>query len=322
MPDEEKIHTLRVSERINNYGKSLFEWYGINNINNENLDDFSAYTRVGDRFGKNSFCKVEIVINDYYEIDKSTNDKLFQSCFTYLEKVCEVYNYFIDIYASVTRHKQISKLSIRDIHHFKIFHAQEYEVLTCIEIAAFHHLTAYDKNYVNSAGNELNTEIQKELFNNNELRMLKNFGIDAIRQLFSGNYLLGIVVSIIQLEGMLHNLFFIAYKKMGMTSEKQINNEIDSCGVRLMLDNLSNTIRNDIYQKDILPFLDDVILANKIRNKYVHKGKNPYMIKTFDQAEKLINIVNKFCHVLENIITNNTDAILPTKIIKKQGSPK
>jgi hypothetical protein len=48
----------------------------------------------------------------------------------------------------------------------------------------------------------------------------------------------------------------------------------------------------------------------------------PYMIKTFDQAEKIINIVNKFCHVLEDIITNNADAILPTKIIKKQGSPK
>jgi hypothetical protein len=26
----------------------------------------------------------------------------------------------------------------------------------------------------------------------------------------------------------------------------------------------------------------------------------PYMIKTFDQAEKIINIVNKFCHVLED----------------------
>lgn len=42
------------------------------------------------------------------------------------------------------------------------------------------------------------------------------------------------------------------------------------------------------------------------------------MIKTFDQAEKIINIVNKFCHVLEDIITNNADAILPTKIIKNR----
>ncbi|WP_449441871.1 hypothetical protein [Ureibacillus acetophenoni] len=297
-----KEHEFRVINRVHYDGQNLVNWFGLDLPElNPDVNNTSAYNQIGDRFGMTGYCEVEIIIDRFYELFSEAEDDIFKMYYKLLEDACEIYNYFLDRYSAVVRHRQVSKLTPLDFQKFTAFHIKNNEVVSSVHVAALHHVVFIEKkDGVIIPQSSVTERLQELLQSECDEGNIATFGVSAVRQLFTGNYLTGIVESITQLEAYLHLSYKKAFLERGI-DEKQVETLLDSFTLRKFLDSLPLIMNRNEFLR--LSEQNDLSLINQavnIRNKYVHLGRNIDELKKFEQVEKYINAINNFCVDLSN----------------------
>lgn len=300
--NEKKLHEFRVINRSHHDGEDLKVWFGLDLPElNPDVKNTSVYNQLGDRFGVTGYCEVEIILDRFYSIFTEDEEELFELYYKLLEDACEIYNYFLDRYCAVVKHRQVSKLTPLDFQKFTAFHIKDDEVISSLHISALHHVVFIENNDGVIGPNQSVSERLQELLITDEFEgNIATFGVSAVRQLFSGDYLTGIVESVTQLEAFLHFSYKKAFLEREM-DEKNVENLLESFTLRKFLDSLPLIMSSEEFKKiEERNDFNKINQAVTIRNKYVHLGRNIAELKKFEQVEEYINAINHLCVDLSN----------------------
>lgn len=297
-----KTHSIRVLSRHHRKAEEILEWFGLElepELSKE-IKDQIVYNQIGDRFGITGYCYIEIILDRYYDLFIYEEEKIHEACYKILEDACDIYNYFLDRYSAIVRHRQVSKINPLDIHQFDAFHLKDGKKLGALVVSTLHHAVFFDSDQLICPSEEVSQRLQEMLLLTAQDGNIATFGVSAVRHIFSGNYLSGIVEAVTQLEGFLHTIFRQAYLTKGV-EEKKVDEILNSFSLRRLLDSLP-LILNDHQllelHKHNVSLIDEAI---NIRNKYVHLGRNIAQITRFEDADKYVTEINEFCVTLSRI---------------------
>ncbi|SET48905.1 hypothetical protein SAMN05216389_112104 [Oceanobacillus limi] len=123
-----------------------------------------------------------------------------------LETLCEVYNYFLDIYCAIVKHRQVLKLSPHDIHTLDFGHlTKNGEVYNNIRFFSINGATV-TTGFVSPNKSVINR--LKEVLMSADPNIRKySLGVNAVRQVFGGEYLSGVVQAVTELESCLYEVY-------------------------------------------------------------------------------------------------------------------
>ncbi|WP_458411882.1 hypothetical protein ACNQFZ_13605 [Schinkia sp. CFF1] len=286
----EKKHILQVLSRRAYTLNHNHEFFGFDNVDEK--DKLKPVHLRNDRFGITGYSKVLISYDRYLDMFDSEAEVDGVKMNKAVELMCEVYNYFLDIYAAVVGHRQAMKISPHDIHtlHFSNLDQQGNQFN---EIRFFTLLGATLYEGFVSPPKDVRDRLQKVLASADPKLAQSGLGVNAVRLLYGGDYLNGIVQAVTQLESYLYMVFEKKFE------EKNIN-EIGRIMNTLGLSNLVELLGLVLSESDMTEIkqkldTDKVIKAISIRNKYIHEGTNKENIHNLLIAEDYINQINTLC---------------------------
>jgi hypothetical protein len=255
--------------------------------------------RNGDRFGITGYSRVLISYDrfvDIFDSDKNIDgDKLNKA----IEMICEVFNYFLDIYAATVKHRQVMKLSPQDIHTLDFNHSDsDGNSFNVIRFFTIHGATIVE-GLVSPHQPVINR--LKELLKSGDPNLaFCSLGVSAVRNVYGGEYLSAVVQAVTQLESFLYTLFRERFSNKDI---KETNRILMSLGLSNLLEML-NLILADTEVGEIKSKvnLDKVIKAINIRNKYIHEGANIANINNLLTAEEYVDEINELCVEIAKLI--------------------
>lgn len=284
----EKVHTLQVISRTGfqaNFNHKLFGLSREDDFNNKAL-----YTTAGDRFGITGYSTVEITYDRYSSITDERNNLDFEQLLKLMERICEIYNYFLDRYSAVVKHRQLSKLAPLDIHTVDITYIDDKNsTVQKFKLSTIHGATLMKE--MVSAPTKVNSRLNELLENPNNT--LDSIGVNAVRTVYSGDYLNGIVQAVTQLESFLYLLFDEYFNQKGIA---EIEEKLKSLGLKNLIDFLPIVLEEESY-KELRSIVDFQKIKDSIniRNKYVHKAENIASISSLQKAEEYVNAIIILC---------------------------
>ncbi|MUG71778.1 MULTISPECIES: hypothetical protein [Paenibacillus] len=298
MPATQNVHLLQAISRIANTAEITHKLYGI-----EFEDRFrkeALFTQAGDRFGHGGLTRIQITYNRHQNIFDKENQPNEKSIEKAVEKCCEIFNYFLDRYAAVTKHRQLNKISRFDIHTIEIdyFDKISNEKLISTQVTAMHGATLMG--VMVSAPPKVNDRLRELLLSPES--NLDSIAVNAIRSVFSGDYLNGIVQAVTQLEAFLYMVFNEEFKIKGINNSE---GKLKSLGLANLLDMLPLVLANEKYQEiEANCDIKKIRRAVTIRNDFIHKAENNEPISSFEQAEEFVDAITVFCIYISRLYGN------------------
>ncbi len=301
----QKTHVIQV---INRSAYTLYQngkFFGYDEVNDEEKEK-TVLVRNGDRFGITGYSKIVIIYDRFINILNKEGEVEKEELVKTIEIICEVFNYFLDIYCAIVKHRQALKLSPHDVHTLEFSHLDKESVKhNEIKFSSIHGATITD-NFISPPESVIKR--LKEVLLSADPNIAKySLGINAVRHVFSGEYLSGIVQAVTELESCLYEVYEEKLKIREISDFKSILGRI---GLNEMVELLKLILTNDelsiVKSKVDLDIVKQAITA---RNKYIHEGIDTLVgINNFTQAEKFIIEINRLCVELVRLI--NLDHIL------------
>jgi hypothetical protein len=288
LPGADKIYTIQAISRTAYTADFNHKLFGL--PYDDNLKGKAFYTRAGDRFGITGYTTLSITTNRCENVIKKSGELDNEKVINFIERCCTIYNYFLDRYAAVTRHRQLSKIAPFDLHTLSVVYSDinDEKLLFEVHLSALHELTLM--NAMPSPPETVNERLQ-ELLLNNEFN-LDSLGVQAVRSVYSGDYMDGIVKAVTQLEAFLYRLF---RKMFNSKSVEKVDEKLKAIGLSGLVDMLPLVIDDQTFQTMAKTIKLDVIKgAITKRNNFIHEGVSAGVNTLFD-AEAIIDEINHLC---------------------------
>jgi hypothetical protein len=294
----EKKHLLRVISRDAYTLKRNHKFLGYDQIEEQDELNFVMF-RNGDRFGITGYSRVLVSYDRFIDIFDSENSLDINKIYKSLEMVCDIFNYFLDIYGAVVKHRQVMKISPQDLHTLDFNHSTDkQEIFNQTRCFALHGATVM--NVFVSPNQMVSNRIKELLGSGNPYLSFCGLGVNAVRHLFGGEYLSAIVQAVTQLESFLYAVY---REKFLSKSINEVNRILMSLGLSNLVEMvpvvLSSEELNIVKSKVNLAKVSKAI---SIRNKYIHEGTNAANINSLLIAEEYVNEINRLCVELAKLI--------------------
>lgn len=309
-----KKHRIKVKNRTSYTLRHNQQFFGFNETKEEELEK-SVFVDTGDRFGITGYTEMEIKYDKYIDLfdenEQIDSDKLYKA----VEKMCLVYNYFLDVYCAITKHRQVLKLSPLDIHTLQFHQLNESEeTFNQVNLKRLFEVTLFKGFF--SPSEKLKERMKKILLSADENVRYASLGVNAVRSIFGGEYLSGIVQAVTQLERFLYVLFENRMEDKGITEPKKILNTLGLSNLLILLKMVLSDEEFTSIEKDV--DLEKIKQAITARNKYIHEGNDKLGINYFTKAQEFVNEINLLCVALAKVI--GIDHILDREKLDIRGN--
>ncbi|MDA2354872.1 hypothetical protein PDN49_08430 [Bacillus cereus] len=296
--NKNKKHTIKVINKTPYTLKHNQKFFGFNDTKEEDLEK-NVFVSTGDRFGITGYSEMEIKLDRYIDLfdknEKIDPGKLYKA----VEKMCLVYNYFLDVYGAITKHRQVLKISPVDIHTLQFHQLNESnEIFNQVD---FKHLfeVALFKGFVSPSDQEKN-RMKKILMSADENVRYASLGVNAVRSVYAGEYLSGIVQAVTQLERFLYILFENRMEDIEKTERKKIMTTLGLSNLLILLKMVLSGKEFTSIEKAV--DLDKIKQAITARNNYIHEGDDKVGTNSFAKAQEFVNEINLLCVALAKVL--------------------